>query len=137
MTSYRYLIFPIAALLACGGKSSAGQEDLPGEKRKGFEPPVVTNAETPVAYPPELYRRKVEGTVVLKLYLTADGRVVPESTAVTESSGNAELDKAALAAVDSMHFAPALKDGQPVATSFLQPVQFRHPDSRSSGGEAQ
>jgi hypothetical protein len=33
-----------------------------------------------------------------------------------------------------MRFAPARRDGVPVATPFLQSVQFRHPESSSGEG---
>jgi hypothetical protein len=35
-----------------------------------------------------------------------------------------------------MRFAPARRDGVPVATLFLQPVHFRHP-ARAGSGERQ
>jgi TonB family protein len=91
----------------------------------GFEPPVITNPESPVSYPRDLYEQQLEGTVVLRLYVDARGKVVPESTRVAESSGYPALDSAAVQGVPNMRFAPARRDGQPVAAAFLQPVQFR------------
>ena len=52
---------------------------------------------------------------------------VPESSQVAQTSGIPELDSAAVAGVAEMHFAPARRNGTPVATLFLQPVHFRHP----------
>ena len=129
----RMILLPIAAALALAcGKPTAG---TPGsDEARGFEPPVLTNAEIPVRYPPELYQRRAEGTVVLRLYVDDSGTVVPESTSVAEGSGIAGLDSAALAAVPQMRFAPARRDGAAVATAFLQPVQFRHPANGGSGG---
>lgn len=118
-----------AALWTCGGPrdtSSAAAAEAQSEPRP-FEPPVLTNAESPVRYPPNAYRDHVEGTVVLRLYLTSGGAIVAESTRVAESSGNRTLDSAALTAVTRMRFAPAQRNGSPVATSFLQPVQFQQP----------
>ena len=34
----------------------------------------------------------------------------------------------ALAAAPKLHYAPALRNGTPVATLFTQPIHFRHPD---------
>lgn len=100
----------------------------------GFEPPVLTNPDVPVRYPPEAYADRVEGTVILRLYVDEGGILLADSTRVAEGSGVASLDSAALAAVAAMRFAPARRDGSPVATAFLQPVHFRHPESGSAGG---
>jgi protein TonB len=60
------------------------------------------------------------------------GRVVAESTRVQESSGYPALDSAALAAVPRLRYAPALRDGRPVATGFMQPFNFRAPPGGGS-----
>ncbi len=99
-----------------------------------FELPVVTNAESPVTYPLDLFEQQIEASVILRLFVTEEGNVVPESTSVAESSGYAALDSAALAGVSSMSFAPARRHGQPVPALFLQPIHFRHP-VRSGSGE--
>jgi TonB family protein len=119
--------------LACGGQEQATRDPQPPTPA-GFEPPVLTNPEIPVRYPPELYAAGTEGTVVLRLYADENGRVIPESTRVAEGSGHPRLDSAAVEAVPSMRFAPARRDGVPVATAFLQPVQFRHPESPAGEG---
>jgi hypothetical protein len=38
------------------------------------------------------------------------------------------MDSAALAAAPRLHYAPAVRNGAPVAALFIQPVHFRHPD---------
>lgn len=121
---------------ACGGGPAddqppvaAGQDSPPG-----FEPPIVVNAETPVRYPADLYAQKAEGTVVLRLFIDDRGDLIPDSTRIAEGSGYPQLDSAALRAVPDLVFAPARRDGTPVATSFLQPVHFRHPDGDREGG---
>ena len=85
-------------------------------------------------YPVDLFEQRVEGTVRLKLYVLEDGTVIPESTQVAEPSGYPGLDSAALAGVAEMTFSPARRMGVPVATSFIQPVHFRHPEGLSSTG---
>jgi TonB family protein len=92
------------------------------------EPPVALDAVSPVGYPPALYQQRVSGTVLLRLFADETGRLAPESTRVQESSGYPALDSAALAAAPLLRFAPALRNGVPVATLFTQPVHFRHPD---------
>lgn len=120
-----WMVVAVTALVACGG--SRGDENAP-EQTVGFEPPVVTNASAPVEYPADLYESGVEGTVLLHLFVDAEGSVVPDSTRVAEGSGEPALDSAALTGVAYMEFAPARRDGIPVATSFLQPVHFRQPN---------
>ena len=118
-------------LAACSSQPAArGSDDAMETTPRGVEPPVVTNAESPIAYPPTLYRERVEGTVILRLYADENGVVVPESTRLAEGSGYLELDSAALAGVTRMRFAPARRNGSPAAGSFLQPVHFRRSASR-------
>jgi protein TonB len=88
---------------------------------------VALDAESPVSYPRALLDQGVEGTVVLHLFADAKGAIVPESTRIAESSGYPAFDSAAMAAVPRFHYAPAVHDGTPVGTTFLQPVQFRNP----------
>jgi len=124
------MLLLVAGLAACGQRSSSSgnaavQEDT---TRPAFEPPVVTNAESPVRYPPALFQQNMEGTVLLRLFVDSLGRLAPESTRVAEGSGVAGLDSAALAAVPTMKFAPARRNGRPIPTSFLQPIEFRRPE---------
>ena len=93
------------------------------------EPPVPINADSPIQYPPRLYDQKVEGDVVLRLFVDSVGRLVPESSKVAESSGYSGLDSAALAGARKLRFAPARRRGLAVATAFLQPIEFRRPTS--------
>jgi TonB family protein len=120
---------PLLLLFACSGRE-AGTVRLPDQTaRRGDDPPVALNAESPVEYPATLYARGIEGKVVLRLYADVNGRLVPESTRVAESSGYPAFDSAALAGTGQLHFAPALKNGIPAAAAFLQPVHFRHPQA--------
>ncbi len=127
--SWALLLAPVM-LAACQIEESPGQ---PGEQVRGFEPPVATNPEPPFEYPVALFEQQVEGVVLLRLYVTEAGTIVADSTRIEESSGFPELDSAALRSVDQLRFAPARRDGSPVATAFLQPVHFRHPDLVPAG----
>jgi TonB family protein len=119
---------------ACWSGQSSPEDEQEAEAERGFEMPVATNAESPVFYPVDLFEQEVEGSVVLRLFITETGTIVPESTQVAETSGIPELDSAAVAGVAALNFAPARRNGTPVATMFLQPVHFRHP-SRTGLGE--
>ena len=82
-----------SASLACGG---SGPRSPPPAPRRPRSRPVALNAEPAVQYPPDLYDRRVEGDVVLRLFVDSSGRLAPESTRVSESSGYAALDSAAV-----------------------------------------
>ncbi len=91
------------------------------------EPPVPLNPDPPVGYPAGLAAQRIGGVVILGLFVDSAGIVRPESTTVQESSGYPALDSAALAGGPRFRYAPALRDGRPVARAFLQPVTFRAP----------
>jgi TonB family protein len=117
----------------CGGRS----EQSDGQNGQGAppesEPPVALNADMPIAYPPTLYDQKVEGDVTLRLFVDSTGRLIPESTRVAEPSGFAALDSAAIAGSARLRFAPGKRNGIPVATAFLQPVEFRQIGTTRTG----
>jgi TonB family protein len=97
--------------------------------------PVMQNQELPFKYPPELYARKVQGNVTLRIHIDAAGAVRPESTTVVESSGYPALDSAAVSGARVLHFKPAYAKGAPLAISVLFPVYFRHPDASPLPGD--
>ena len=97
--------------------------------------PVMQNPELPFKYPPELYARKVQGNVTLRIHIDAAGAVQPESTSVVESSGYAALDSAAVSGSRALRFKPAFAKGAPLAISVLFPVYFRHPDAAPLPGD--
>jgi TonB family protein len=79
---------------------------------------------SPPVYPQALAEQGVEGTVLLRVEVDADGKpgkivVDKDSPALPEA-----LNEAAIAAVQNWTFQPATKDGKPVATSVLVPVKF-------------
>lgn len=122
-----FAVFLLCA--SCGTRDDMDTETATGRRD---DPPVALDADPPVVYPPALYQQGVEGTVTLKLFVDEKGGVVPESTRVAESSGYPDFDSAAVAGVPRMRFAPAQRDGRPVATSFTQPVHFRRPERQGA-----
>lgn len=97
--------------------------------------PVVLNRELPFRYPTALYSQRVQGNVTLRLYITADGGVVSESTRVVETSGYTALDSAAVRGSQDLRFVPAKRRGEPMPVSLLFPVYFRHPDAPPLPGD--
>ncbi len=130
----------VAGLLSIG---AAGCRQAPPAEQSGSgapgvppdqEPPVALNADSPIQYPPRLYDQKVEGDVMLRLFVDSVGRLLPESSRVAESSGYPALDSAALTGARKLRFAPARRHGLSIATAFLQPVEFRHPQTGGGAG---
>jgi TonB family protein len=73
-------------------------------------------------YTDQARRKKIDGTVLLSLVVSADGTV--RDPAVTRSLDKG-LDKQALETVKKWKFEPATKDGQPVAVRIDVEVSFR------------
>lgn len=125
----------VAALLALAG-CREGTPRLPiGGADRPDELPVMVNAELPFRYPPTLYARRIQGNVMLRLFVDRDGRILPESTRVEESSSYPALDSAAVIGSQELYFIPAKRDGQPMAVSVLFPVYFRHPEAAPLPGD--
>jgi TonB family protein len=122
---------PGLLLLAACSRPDTTTMKLPEESPdlRGFEAPVMVNPRPPVEYPRPLYEQGIEGKVVLRLFANEKGQIAPESTRVAESSGYPAFDSAAILAVPKFRFAPALRNGSPVAALFLQPIRFRHPEA--------
>jgi periplasmic protein TonB len=77
----------------------------------------------PPRYPAAARRKGEEGTVVLKVLVTAEGAA--SSVELERSSGSSALDDAARDAVKGWLFAPARRGAEPVETWVLVPVVFR------------
>jgi len=97
--------------------------------------PVMQNSQLPFKYPPELYARRVQGNVTLRIHIDTAGRISPESTTVVESSGYPALDSAAVTGARVLQFRPAFAKGAPLAISVLFPVYFRHPEASPLPGD--
>jgi len=124
----------LAASAGCGDRSigtvALGDHQPASTGSPADQPPVAINPVTPMVYPPALLEQGIEGRVLLRLYVDAQGRLMADSTRVAESSGYPALDSAALTGARELRFSPALRNGRPVAAPFLQPVHFRHPRSQ-------
>lgn len=98
--------------------------------------PTMANRELPFRYPAELYGRRVQGNVTLRLYLDSTGTVIADSTRLEEGSGHAELDSAAVKGSRDLRFNPARRRGEAIAVSLLYPVYFRHPEAEPLPGDS-
>jgi len=121
-------------LTACRGSSlQSGAQASQAAPPPESEAPVALNPDVPIAYPVALFEQRVEGDVTLRLFVDSMGKLIPESTRVAEPSGYPALDSAALAGATALRFAPAKRHGVPVATAFLQPVEFRQVGTTRTG----
>jgi TonB family protein len=108
------------------------------------ELPVMRNRELPFQYPQALYKRRVQGNVVLRIFIDSTGTVHPESTTVLEATTIPVVDSAALPALDSaaltgsrqLMFSPAKLRGRPVPVTIKFPVYFRHPKATPPAGDS-
>ena len=85
-----------------GGGESTGR-DAAAAQRPSVPPKLLSGAAP--AYPKELERKGITGTVGLAIVVGANGGV--QSVDVTSSSGHAELDQAAITAAYTYSFEPA------------------------------
>jgi protein TonB len=84
------------------------------------KPPTPTMQIQP-AYPAEMQRQKIEGTVVLVLVLDEKGRV---KEVKVERSSHPAFERSALDAARQWMFEPAMKDGKAVRARTRQPLRF-------------
>ena len=106
---------PVGAAAATPGLTLAGPDAsvIPARDDPGNHGPD---------YPAAARRQHLQGTVLLRLQIGADGAVTRVETLA--SSGVAELDAAAAAALATWHFLPARRAGQAVSSYRDQPVSF-------------
>jgi protein TonB len=103
--------------------SSAAAPVAGGGSQSGIAAPLILSKSDPV-YPSAARQAGLEGTVILRIQILANGR--PGDIAVARSTGHAILDEAAITAVEKWRFVPA-KDrasGRTVACTTTLPVSF-------------
>ncbi|HEV2562962.1 MAG TPA: energy transducer TonB [Rhizomicrobium sp.] len=77
-------------------------------------------------YPPELQRAGVTGTTVVSFHILVSGLV--NQVAIVESSGNADLDKAALHCAAQWKYKPARRGNQPVEVTQTAKIVWQLPE---------
>lgn len=76
----------------------------------------------PPRYPHVARRRNYQGTVVLEVRVTVEGRVA--QVRISQSSGYSVLDKSAVKSVKGWHFTPARRGGIPFEMWVQVPVRY-------------
>lgn len=84
--------------------------------------PRFRHPPTPAAYPPRAIELNQQGEALVRVRLDMTGTAV--EIVLHRSSGYHSLDRAALAAVRTWHFLPAMRDGRPVPSWVEIPVRF-------------
>jgi protein TonB len=74
-------------------------------------------------YPVAARRRGDQGTVYVKVLVTAEG--LAGSVGLEKSSGHPSLDEAALAAVRAWRFVPAKQGDKAIDSPYVVPLVFR------------
>lgn len=97
--------------------------NLPAAETKN---PIVISRPPP-RYPSDLYRKKIEGRVVVEFIVGADGSV--EAAQAIEST-NRGFDRSAVQAVLNWRFEPGVKDGKKMRVRATQVVEFGLPKRR-------
>ncbi|MEN3030323.1 energy transducer TonB [Chromobacterium amazonense] len=120
-----------AAAAASDAPKSDGQTVSAGKSQAITEPLArggYLNNPAP-AYPSQSQEDGEAGTVRLRVHVSAQG--LPLDVAVQDSSGFPRLDRAALAAVKRWRFIPAKRGDEPIAYTFVVPVEFSLKSIRS------
>ena len=84
---------------------------------------IASKNMNPPKYPPAAARAGIQGTVVLVIDVDASGNVT--NVAVEKSSGNGDLDRAAMDSARRWRFKSAIANGQPAAGRIRVPVDFK------------
>ena len=75
------------------------------------------------AYPASAQRRGLQGTVLLRVHVLADGR--PDQVLIASPSGQQSLDDAAVEAVTGWRFVPAKRGAQAIDGWVKVPIDFK------------
>lgn len=129
----------VALFLAC----MAGDTQIPKPKSVKYDsPPEPIGGfkviQENLIYPEKAKQAGIEGTAVIQTGIGKDGTVI--QPVVLKSSGNADLDKAALEAINKTKFKPAYRKHKPVNVDISIPVVFKlqeKPDPQSKSYDNQ
>jgi protein TonB len=116
-----------AAVLLFGGTALFAQDASEKTSEPVYDVGNGVTAPKPVYTPEPEYserarKKKINGSVVVAMIVTPEGRVREVKIAKSLDEG---LNKQALAAVRTWKFEPATKDGKPVAVHLNVDVSFR------------
>lgn len=81
--------------------------------------------QVPPRYPPELRRKKLEGTVYVLFVVDREGRVVDPQI---ERSSDVAFEQPVIEAVKRWRFEPGTRNGQKIQSRMRLPIRFSAPD---------
>lgn len=115
----------LAALIVVQSWCAAGQQAAKIEKAPEFPggmAGITEYLDIAIRYPDEARRNKIEGSVLVKFTVNADGGI--ENVAV-QRSVQAVLDSEAVRVIRAMpNWTPAQAQGKPVSASMALPINF-------------
>lgn len=135
MIDVRVILIGLSFVACAGGPvprssdiaSTRAAELAPGNgpPLKGTPPAALKKVDIGQFYPPLARARGIEGVVVLRLLIDAEGKL--EAVTIVSDPGDG-FGAAAVAAVREFRFSPAKVDGKPVATSIPFKFSFKLKD---------
>jgi protein TonB len=105
-----------------GGRRGGGGGGGGGLLGSDMDSPPTPVSKIQPNYPSSLLSKGIGGKVLVTCVVDENGKVV--STSIKKSSGNAELDKAAVNAVTKWKFKPAQKAGRNMRATCVVPFNF-------------
>ncbi|MBS0591404.1 MAG: energy transducer TonB [Proteobacteria bacterium] len=121
----------IRAVLCAAVAVCAGMAIFPGAAAAQSKPeqapasaPLSFGKLRPPRYPPQAVRGKVSGIVYLRVHADETGKIDDVQVDHASDGGKGSLQHAAIAAVKSWQFNPAMRDGHPVPGGAVIPFRF-------------
>ncbi|MEO6226395.1 MAG: TonB family protein [Thermomonas sp.] len=115
-----HIIEPAATTASSMPPEAAPASGVPAASGDNSAPVAVS--QPPPSYPREALRRGIGGTVRVQVTVSPDGSV--ERMELATSSGDRNLDRAAMEAVRRWRFQPAMRNGQPISATVVIPLDF-------------
>ena len=124
---YRAIALGLLVTAGCADtvNPAAGNLRL-GVQSEPLRPPARTDTLHPFEYPRSAWSRGAAGTTVLKILISAEGTV--DSAFVLESSGDPDLDSAAVANARFLEWDAARQGGKPIPIWGRLPVVYPRPE---------
>ena len=110
--------FALAVLAALAASSAQALAEAPVQS-----PPPAKSHSCLDYYPEAAKNAGIEGITTLAFTVTEQGTVA--DLRIAKSSGNADLDNAAVTCASLWHYKPARKDSKPVATPWQAAVEWK------------
>jgi protein TonB len=106
-----------------GDDTPASSVPSPGRIGNDHTSDPAFDSNPPILYPSEAVRDAIEGTVLLRIRIGPDGKVI--AVELVQSSGSSILDRAAIEGVRKWHGQPGQISGHAIEAAALLPIVFR------------